>query len=197
MIDRLWTSCQRRRVHLCVVTVTLATCLASFQAAAAQGPDTRVAGVRSANPEIADAVRSGRRLSRTFAVLTEQITSHGGIVLVEEGRCRSGSRACLMHFVTPAGRYRYLFIKVELARVRTSLIAIVGHELMHALEVLRDIHVDTASDVYYLFDRLGWSVRPWTFETAAARDVERRIEGDLLTAPLDPNTPMVRARPVR
>jgi hypothetical protein len=146
----------------------------------AQYPDAATAGVRSSSPVIAEAIRSGSQRSTAFAALIEEVKRLGGIVYIEEGRCSGGMRACLMHSVTPADPYRFLFVQVQLSSARASLIPVVGHELTHALEILRDARIDTNGEIFYLFGRIGvWYPRAMVFETRAARDIERQIADDL------------------
>jgi len=139
-----------------------------------------VAGVRSNNPALAAAIRDGREASTTFAGLYDEVVRLGGIVYIEEGPCGSGVRACLVHAVTPVAPYRYLFINVQRRRAGGNLVPILGHEVVHALEVLREASIDTNAEIVLLFERIGRR-RPTTlvFETRAAIEIERRIESEL------------------
>jgi len=82
------------------------------------------------------------------------------------------------HKISAAGRYRVLRIVVS-GKVDDASIAIVGHELRHALEVLELSAATTEADVDALFDRIGWHTSERTVETQAAIDAGTAIEREL------------------
>lgn len=77
-------------------------------------------------------------------------------------------RACLVT-VTSAGRHRSLFVKVDIEKADRPLMASIGHELRHAIEVLSDARVTDRGTMYLFYkrtrDRAGTST---AFETEAA-----------------------------
>jgi hypothetical protein len=87
----------------------------------------------------------------------------------------------LSHKVSAGGRYRVLFIVVS-GKVDDAAIAIVGHELRHALEVLELSAAKTEAEVDALFDRLGWHTSERTIETQAALDAGNAIARELRSA---------------
>jgi len=123
--------------------------------------------VRSTNPAIAAAITEAQLRSSTFRSLVRTIEDTDGIVYVEQGTCRHGVRACLSLSVVSSGGFRWLRVFVATAEDVVSLIATIGHELCHAIEVLSQPGVRTASDVYLFYVREAATSRD-VFETPAA-----------------------------
>lgn len=82
------------------------------------------------------------------------------------------------HGISVAGSYRVLRIFVS-GRRDDAAIAIVGHELRHALEVLELTSATTEAEVEALYDRLGWRTSEHTVETQAALDTGNAIAREL------------------
>jgi hypothetical protein len=121
-----------------------AVCVAAVQLVTTQDTAT-VPRVRSHSARIVDAIARGVERSATFRGLVDTIDATDGLVFVEEGRCgHSGIRACLLLSVTIAGPHRLLRILVETNKAPgCELVEAIGHELQHAVEVLRDRHIRT------------------------------------------------------
>ncbi len=122
------------------------------------GPQSEasVPRVRSESPFIAAAIARGIERSPTFRRLIGAIDTSDGLVYIDEGECRGGARACLMHLLTISGPHRLLRIRVNRAQAAgCDLVASIAHELQHALEVLSDRSVRSNSGVALFFDRIG------------------------------------------
>lgn len=135
--------------------------LALLAAGIANAQDTTVAArVRSESPTIAAAIAEGIERSAAFRRLVEMIGATDGIVYVQEGSCRRSSRACLHLSVGVAGSYRFLRILVSTRKAPgCQLVASIGHELQHAVEVLANPKVRSTFDMFLFFDRtapVGW-----------------------------------------
>jgi hypothetical protein len=142
-----------------------------------------VAGVRSTNAKIVAAVQDGLDGSEKFRALIRQIELYQGIVIVEEGNCPRRLRACLLLRVTKAAAFRVLFVHVNLRKASSDLVPLLGHEMMHAVEVLRERAVDTAVKMHHLFARIGvWSDDRMAFETPAATEMADLVSGELQQA---------------
>jgi hypothetical protein len=138
------------------------------RAATADG-EGRIRGrVLSENAAIAALVREATERSPTFRDLLETIAATNGIVDVEEGKCGHSVRACLSLFVQAAGPFRVLHVLViNRGAADCDLMASVGHELQHAIELLRDPHITDLASAYSFFDRVG-PTGSGRFETPAA-----------------------------
>jgi hypothetical protein len=110
----------------------------------------------------------GIERSATFRSLVETIDASDGLVMLEEGDCRFGVRACLRPDIVVAGSHRLLVIVVVPHRAPgCQLIEAIGHELYHAVEVLREPGVRSFADLFSLFQRIG-AAKSGRFETTAA-----------------------------
>ena len=75
---------------------------------------------------------------------------------------------------------RYLLIRID--RWRTSpveRIALLGHELQHALEVAGAPEVRDARGMAKLYRRIGWESRQDKFETDAAQTVGNKVRSEV------------------
>jgi hypothetical protein len=163
---------------LALIVVITATFVWPLQSAASD--DAQVAGVRSTNARIVAAVQDGLDSSEKFRSLVRQIEQFDGIVMIEEGTCPRRLRACLLVRVTKAASFRVLFVHLDLRKAASDLVPLLGHELMHAVEVLRERGVDTAAEMHHLFDSIGvWSAGAMTFETRAAIQAGDQVRGEL------------------
>jgi hypothetical protein len=123
--------------------------------------------VRSDDLAIAEWIRSGIVRSKTFARLAAEIDHTDGLVYVEEGYCGHSVHACLVLSVTVAGPHRILHIRLDPRGSKRDIICSIGHELQHALEVLRVPSIRTNPDVFSFFRREGPTASE-RFETSAA-----------------------------
>jgi hypothetical protein len=125
--------------------------------------------VRSSHPYVRAMIDEATRRSATFRGLITSIEATNGIVYVEHGSCLHTDGACLSLNVTPAGDYRMLRVIVDARRPDWDVMEAIGHELMHALEVLRDPGLKDTASVYEFYAQGRQGVhRP--FETKEAID---------------------------
>jgi hypothetical protein len=141
----------------------------------AADPDTagpRIPKVRSNSPEITALIRHASDASATFRRLTATIDDTDGLVYVDDGKCGHGVAACLLLAVQVSGPFRVLRIKVAARRLDCALMAQIGHELQHAIEILSDPHVTDGVSAFSFFERIapgGPISDRGRFETAAAQ----------------------------
>jgi hypothetical protein len=77
-----------------------------------------------------------------------------------------------------AGPNRMLRVVVESDRTDIETMAVIGHELRHALEVLAEPSVKTGAGMFTLYRRNG-AVQRETFETEAAVDAGNAVYKEL------------------
>jgi hypothetical protein len=159
---------------------TLVLVLAGLPARAGTGD---IAGVRSTNAAIREMLDDGAWESPTFRGLVRAIAANDGIVYVEDGVCRHGVHACLLMNVTPASGYRILQIVIDRQgvmahRKRLDVIATIGHELCHAMEVLADRSITSAAAIFQFYVRKAATTNP-TFETHAAIAAGLKVRSEL------------------
>lgn len=148
--------------------------------AAAAVPDQ----IRTTSCAMMQAIAIGMSSSPTFRRLLERVAELRGIVYVTAAPLVQTARrkvidGALQHRVTVAGAYRMLFVTVTpYSDLRP--IAILAHELQHAVEVLES-DATTAEAIDRLFERIGMRVGAGTTETAAAMDIQRAVVNELAT----------------
>jgi hypothetical protein len=136
-------------------------------------------GVRSSHSGLSAVIRAAAERSMTFRGLLQTIEATDGIVYVEHGICPSHARGCLLSTVTISGRHRVLQIVVNANAREDYLMGTIGHELQHAIEVLRHRNIRTASALYLFYRRIGL-VRGRAFETNAAVKVGNSVLAEVL-----------------
>ena len=161
-MTRAWRRRMRRGVMWSVVLVLLGGMTIGIDGS---GPD--IPRVRSTTPAIASLLAEAESRSATFRDLLRTIEATDGIVYVEPGVCRHGVRACLSLSVVRTGGYRFLRILVAGAEDIVELMATIGHELRHAIELLSEPAVKTTTAAYNYYLREAPTARD-AFETAAA-----------------------------
>jgi hypothetical protein len=134
--------------------------------------------VRSSHAYIRAMIDEAVMRSATFRRLVTAIDATNGIVYVEQGACVHKLRACLTLDVTAAAQYRILRVIVDARQPDWDVMASIGHELRHALEVLENpALVDSAS--VYLFYAQGREGNDHPFETRAAMDAGFAVRNEV------------------
>jgi hypothetical protein len=147
-------------------------------AATAQSDEARPSRVRILSPQIAPLVRDGLSRSPTLRRVVAAIDASNGIVYVEHGVCRGGSRSCLLGSLVLAGSSRMLRVLIQKTQLDDELVVSLGHELQHAAEVLGKPDVTTDADMRWLFRDIGIQYGG-LFETKEAMRVGDAIRREL------------------
>lgn len=113
--------------------------------------------IRSADATITALIAGAFKWSATFRRFVSLIDATNGIVYLEGGRCRYRMRACLMATVKMAGPNRILRIVIDLRKPQCDLdlMASIGHELWHAIEVLREPSITSDAAFFFFYAREG------------------------------------------
>jgi hypothetical protein len=149
-----------------VSALAAAALLAGVPDARAEGPGPRV---RSSHAYLRAMISEAALRSPTFRGIVAAIEATDGIVYVEHGPCTPNIRACLTMDVTAAGNYRILRVMVDARQPDWDVMASIGHELRHALEVLENRAIVDHPSLYFFYaEKRDEKTRP--FETRAATD---------------------------
>ena len=170
----------RRTTRQPIAELVVAGLVTVGSPAIANGTDQEtVLHVRSSNSSLIALIVRATQQSTTFRGLVDTINASDGIVYVEEGRCRY-SRACLIG-VSTAGEYRMLWVTIDTRRVDSELIASIGHELQHAIEILSNPDVRDTAAMYIFYSRFARRVGTGrgAFETAAATKVGNAVREEI------------------
>ena len=92
-------------------------------------------------------------------------------------------------FITYAGSYRFVRITLNVAEADDTSVALLGHELRHAVELAEAPAVDDDGDYQRLYDRIGYlsctRAAPRCYETVAAVQAGRAVLVELREAEAD------------
>ena len=170
---------QRVAGAVLVITSLVGAPSAVAQSSSHMAPDARV---RGASARIVAIVNTASTQSKTFRSLVDRVNDTDGIVYIAEGDCGSGIRACLLLTMTLMGPYRVLRILVDEGTADRELMASIGHELQHAVEVLNYRSVSTSSEMILLYKRICDVCGP-SFETNAAVRAGNMVRDELRSSP--------------
>jgi hypothetical protein len=177
---------RRAAVEIAILSAVI-VCTAAPQASVSTAEPTRV---RSTDAGILALVREGTERSATLRTLVDTIGRSNGIVYIEFGYCAFGHlNGCLLPYIAPAHGDRYLRIIVTPDKNRRShdqLLALISHELRHALEVIEHLEILDVPTMEALYRRIG---TPETggltgYETSAARAAGDATLSELLATPV-------------
>src|ERR1043166_1357062 len=150
-------------------------------AGAHEGSFTRV---RSTVPYVRAMLQEGYARSPVFKDLVDTLQRTNVIVLVQPGLCAGGRiRSCL---VSIGGSLveRHIRIKIDPQRANHDrLIAAIGHELQHAVEIAEQPDVFDPATALQLFRRIAFGAchegLSEECETTRALDTEQHVIGEL------------------
>jgi hypothetical protein len=170
--------------------------IAAVPAAASPRPVTARDGmpfhIRTDDQRLRRLLHDGLEASPTLGALVDRLVGSDVIVFLECDNFPSNAIDGRLSFATSAGGYRYLLIRMRLTGSRQRQMALLAHELRHAVEVVDTPAIVDASSMAREYERMGyltrWAQLPATsFDTAAAvqagYDVLRELTTDKTTPP--------------
>ncbi len=155
-----------------LLSTTLA--LGPDPSSALSAPDRRV---RSTDRYVISLLQRGIERSKTFAELVTALNTTDVIVYIERVQRLPSTLAGRLLLLPIAGDQRYLRIQVRSDLSPVELIALIGHELRHALEIAEDPAVRDESAMLALYQRIGHrsTTGPHTFDTHEAETAGRQV----------------------
>lgn len=139
--------------------------------------------LRAIDAAAARLITEGVERSPTLAALVDRLERSDVIAYVETESCLNKPWAGRLRFVTAAGARRFLRIGVCAEPQRTIQIAMLAHELQHAVEIAASNAYESEA-VRTLYKRIGVQGEPVDgvpcFDTAAAVAVGRAALKDVL-----------------
>lgn len=137
--------------------------------------------VRSTDKQITKMLELGIERSPTFGRLVRALNSTDVIVYVERTRDLPKSLAGRMLLLPMAGHQRYLRVQVRSDLKGPELVALIAHELRHALEIADHPAVRDASAMLDLYRRIGHATSNalHTFDTEAAQTAGRQVRQEI------------------
>jgi hypothetical protein len=165
--------------HFLVVVVAITSGSVAWPATV-QGQDGELHRLRSSDSSIGTLMDYGIAHSPTFRRLAASVEASNAIVYVEPGECARHVPACLAMWMKSSGGHRFLRVVLDRKRLDsgTRLLAAVGHELQHVIEVLSEPSTTNGTAMYFFFKRHE-PVEGNTFETTAAIHSGLAVENEL------------------
>jgi hypothetical protein len=135
--------------------------------------------VRTSDESVRRLLRRGFRDSSTFAALVRRLQRSDVIVYIEDVPHLPGSLDGRMMMLPRANGCRYVRVQLALRGAPEDAIAVLGHELQHAVEVAEAIDVVDASGLEKLYRRIGVRSGPQIYDTIAAQELGRLVRREL------------------
>jgi len=170
--------------------------LSAVLTAGASEPAPAMPHIRSSAPLILGALDEGAVRSPFFRALMDRLNGSDVIVhVVWDLRPRSGV-AGLLTFVAEAGGVRYCRIFVSPALGGADLVAVLGHELEHAVEIADRPWITSQPDMraFYASAGIACDVHGEVYDTNEAVEAGDRVRLELLESRHMLFTPDSRAR---
>ena len=143
--------------------------------------DTRV---RPADDRSATVLRRGLLGSQTLRALVERVENSDVVVYIEMRPGMPPDQAGGVAFVSAAGRFRYLRIRLNPALSGQELAATLGHELRHVVEIVDDPDVRDERSMSAMYARIGTPsriLRGLGWETIEAQIAGTQVRRELAT----------------
>jgi hypothetical protein len=155
--------------------------LAAVMCEASESPEAAAPHVRSTDRIVLTALARGTALSETFRRLVDRLEASDVIVHVD--RRQAGTHQFgFTQFITATRHVRYLRITLEANHASDATVALLGHELRHAVETADAPEVIDQASYQALYRRV-WraSCAPpqWCFDTAAAVRAGVQVHAEL------------------
>jgi len=114
--------------------------------------DSTLTRIRSTEHAMSEIIRAGVARSPTFRHLVQTLERSDLIVYVEPSNSVDGG---YLRFATVAGRSRWVQVVVNPKRPINQILAMIGHELQHAIEISEAPSVVDEATMAGLYRRIG------------------------------------------
>ena len=143
--------------------------------------ESPVRHVRTTDRNVERLLRIGIERSPTFASLMWHLNASDVIVYIERVPTLPTTLAGRLLMMPMHNNQRYLRIQITMAGTQNELVALIGHELQHAVEVADATDVSTESALVRLYKRIGSeSHDAHCYETDAAQSTARVVRKELV-----------------
>ena len=164
------------RVALTIALVGLA---ASATAASDTAPVNSTAHVRAMQKEGDALLTVGMGSSPTFRRLVNRLERSDVIVYVDIRPDMPAYLGGSLRFITRSATTRFLRVQLNRSLSEPTLVALLGHELQHAVEVAGAPDITTADGLRRLYRRVGVRTGPDTYDSVAARETGYTVRDEL------------------
>jgi len=157
------------------------TTVATFNGA---GANAWASNVRASDGELVTLLGDGVKKSATLRALTERLSKSDVIVYVRPDVLSRNANQGYLSFLSSSGGYRYLVVHLPVGQSKQQQIAMLGHELQHAVVIADAPSVVDSDTLRKEFERIGKVTlaangRDFSFDSQAAADARQRILREL------------------
>jgi hypothetical protein len=144
--------------------------------------------IRITEPWLRQLFAAGLSRSPTFRSLVERLDGSDVVVYVRTDVLGTPGVAGRLTFLSTVGETRYLVVRLTPLRSIVQQLAMIGHELQHAVEVAENPAIIDADSMYREYLRIGYlngmTESGVAVDTKAALEVGGRISDELRSAAL-------------
>jgi hypothetical protein len=151
--------------------------------ASAPAPVNPHARVRPMQPLVDKLVATGMGRSAAFRHLVRQIEASDVIVYIEARRDLRAGVGASMRFLATSATDRFVKIHLDANHNPNVLVALLGHELQHVVEVAQNRSIRSADDLRTFYRETGMRTGPDSFDSEAARQMGYLVREELLGRP--------------
>jgi hypothetical protein len=149
------------------------------ESAVLEAPTRRI---RTTDHSVRKLLKRGYRQSAAFRELVTRLQHSNVYVYVEEVARLPGALEGRLMILPASHGHRYLRIQIALRGSTEDSIALLGHELQHAIEVAEAPEVGDEKSMEALYARIGVRGGAHVYDTVAAQEMGRKIRRQLLVA---------------
>jgi hypothetical protein len=167
------------------VASVLLSAMALTSAAFAAAPTGEVR-LRPQDARLEKLLKEGAARSATFKALVDRIEASNVIVYIALNPMMKSNLSGMLTWMTRSGDFRYVRASISPDLTPEQMIATLGHELQHAVEVIEDESVIDEKSLVALYRRIGHqnsNAAPARWETTAAQQAGFRVRRELGSAP--------------
>lgn len=143
------------------------------------------ARVRPMHRRVAALLATGMNRSATFRQLVRRIEDSDVIVYVETRHDLRDGVGASMRFVTRTASDRFVRIQLSAEHTNHTLVALLGHELQHVVEVADHAEVQSPDDLREFYRRTGVRTGPDSFDSEEARHAGYLVRDEIVSKPGD------------
>lgn len=144
------------------------------------GPAPYVPHVRVRHGALEPYLREAIEKSATTRELVATLDASDVIVYLELLPGMPPTLPAGLSYAGSGGPFRYLRISLNPANTRAQMLAMIGHELQHAVEIVAEPKVRSTRDLAKFYKRIGLSSHAGeTWDTEAARKVGRLVSREV------------------
>ena len=168
------------RTALALVVAIGMVAVVEADAPEAVNPNARV---RAMQPRVEKLIRTGMERSPSFRRLVRRLEQSDVIVYIDARYDLRVGVGASMRFLATSASDRFVRIQLDARHNSNVLVALLGHELQHAVEVADNAAVRSADDLRVFYRDTGLRTGPDSFDSEAAREMGYLVRAELLAKP--------------